>query len=165
MHQKGQKHFCELLNCLCVGQLMQNDIQMLNSRIVTTQSIDYRLHARHFFPLRIQCKNHNDAIYNLATTEKQVIQSHDVVVHVKSHKQKNYLTVAQKSKKYDDQKGLLHTLHVAIGLVYILTINMKTEDGLINGTSCTLKHIQYLRPEFPDKPSILWVHFNDENIG
>ena len=49
--------------------------------------------------------------------------------------------------------------------MYILTINMKTEDGLINGTSCTLKHIQYLISEFPDKPSILWVHFYDENIG
>ena len=39
------------------------------------------------------------------------------------------------------------------------------DDGLISGTLCILKYIQYLRPQFPNKPSILWVLFDSKNIG
>ena len=59
----------------------------------------------------------------------------------------------------------MHILYVAVDLIIILTMNLKTDDGIINGTSCILKYIQYPRPGFPNKPSILWVLFDSENIG
>ena len=44
------------------------------------------------------------------------------------------------SDKYADKYGLLWELPAAINLLYTLMINIKTNDGLINGTSCTLKN-------------------------
>ena len=101
----------------------------------------------------------------MAKTEKQVIECHDVVLNVKASQQEKYLTIAQHSKSYSDQKGLLHILNVAIDLIFIPTVNLKMGDGLISGTLCILKYIQYLRPEFPNKSSILWVLFDSKNIG
>ena len=49
MHLKGQKDFCEVLNCLCVGKLTPNDIEMLESRRVFFNSNQYKQHVRHFF--------------------------------------------------------------------------------------------------------------------
>ena len=100
----------------------------------------------------------------MAKTEKQVIESHDVL-NVKSCQQEKYLTTAQHSKSCNDQKGLLYILHVAVDLIFILTVNLKMDDGLINGTLCILKYIQYLRPEFPNKPSTLWVLVDSKTIG
>ena len=133
---------------------------MLETRKVSFNSNQYKQHVRHFFALRKQCQEHNDTIYNIAKTEKQVIKSHDVVLNVKTSQQEKYLTIAQHSKLHNDQKGLLYILHVAVDLIFILTMNLKTDDGLINGTLCILKCIQYLRTEFPNKLSILWVLFD-----
>ena len=136
-----KKHFCEVLNPLHVGKLTPNDIEMLESRKVSFSSNQYKQHVRHFFPLRKQCQEHNDNIYNMAKTEKQVIEFHDVVLNVKASQQEKYLAIVQHSKSYNDQKGLLHLLHVAIDLIFILTVNLKTDDGLISGTLCILKYI------------------------
>lgn len=165
MRQKGEKRFCELLNRLRIGELTQEDKIMLESRKVSVTSEHYKQHVRHFFPLKVQCQRHNDKIYSMAKTEKKQIECHDVVLNVHANRQEKYLSIVQNMKNYNEQQGLLHILPVAVGLIYLLTVNLKTDDGLINGASCTLKHIQYLRPDFPDKPSILWVEFHDKDIG
>ena len=64
----------------------------------------------------------------MAKTEKQVIESHDVVLNVKASEQEKYLTIAQHSKSYSDQKGLLHILHVAVDLIFIITMKLKMDD-------------------------------------
>ena len=43
----------------------------------------------------------------MAKTEKQLIESHDVVLNMKANQQKKYLSIAQKSKTYNDQKGFI----------------------------------------------------------
>ena len=57
----------------------------------------------------------------------------------------------------------LHSpLHLAEGLQYDISINTRTEDGLTNGASCVLKYIK----SKGTKPSgVLWVAFEEENIG
>ena len=52
------------------------------------------------------------------------------------------------SDKYADKDGLLWELPAAINLLYTLTINIITNDGLINGASFTLKkNNTYNRPQ------------------
>ena len=62
---------------------------MLESRKVSFNSNQYKQHVRHFFPLRKRCQEHSDNIYNMAKTEKQVIESHDVVLMLKQANRKN----------------------------------------------------------------------------
>ena len=40
-----------------------------------------------------------------------------------------------------------------------------TADGLINGAICTLKYIDFSHSVKPNIPSILWVQFEDDNVG
>ena len=84
---KRSKHFCEVLNGLCIGKLTPNDIEMLESRKVSCNRNQYKQHERHFFPLRKQCQEHNDKVYNMAKMEKQVIKSYEVVLNVKASQQ------------------------------------------------------------------------------
>ena len=67
------------------------------------------------------------------------------------------------SKEYIEKHGLLRKLNVAFGLAHITSVNIKTDDGLINGAPCILKKIQFVQRD--DIPSILWVLFNDKMIG
>ena len=69
------------------------------------------------------------------------------------------------SNKYDEKNGLLRTLNAAVGLVYTISVNIKTDDGLINGATCILKKIHFLQTNDNNIPSILWVSFDDEAIG
>ena len=61
--------------------------------------------------------------------------------------------------------ALLRTLNAAVGLVYTISVNIKTDNGLINGATCTLKKIHFLQRNDNNIPSILWVSFDDETIG
>ena len=68
---------------------------------------------------------------------------------------------------YADTNGLIHVLPTALELLYAVTVNINTSDGLINGAPCTLKKIQYLNqaictnPTY--RPSILWVLFTNQH--
>ena len=42
---------------------------------------------------------------------------------------------------------------------------MNTHDGLINGTICTLKYVEYINQQSTVRPNILWVHFSDMTVG
>ena len=63
------------------------------------------------------------------------------------------------------KNGLLRTLNAAVGLVYTTSVNIKTDDGLINGATCVLKKIDFFLRNDNNIPSILWVSFVDETIG
>ena len=67
--------------------------------------------------------------------------------------------------KYDKIYGLMRSLDAAVGAVYIVSCNLSTVDGLINGTVCTSKHIDYRNSKNGNIPSTLWVQFEDENVG
>ena len=98
-----------------------------------------------FFPLCRTCVKHNELLYSNATTEKLIIHSCDSLPGSTSEQAKTkWLLLVRTSDKYADKDGRLWELPVAINLLYTLTMNIKTNDGLMNGASCTLKKIQYL---------------------
>ena len=91
------------------------------------------------FPLCRTCVKHNELLYVNATTEK-LIHSCDSVTGSTSEQAKDkQLLLVRTSDKYADKDGLLWELPAAIILLYTLMINIKTNDRLINGASCTLK--------------------------
>ena len=67
--------------------------------------------------------------------------------------------------EYDKINGLLRSLDAAVGAVYIVSCNLSTVDGLINGAVCTIKHIDYRNSKNGNIPSTLWVQFEDEQVG
>lgn len=49
-------------------------------------------------------------------------------------------------------------------MIYDLTVNINTEDGLANGASGVVKFIEYKQQE-TNRPSIIWIQFDDQKAG
>ena len=118
--------------------------------------------AHHFFPLKTTVRNHNEAIYANADSEKMAIYAYDFITGNPSDEAKQKCKIHVKtSKKYIEKHGLLWKLNAA----YVTSVNyIKTDDKLINGAPCILKKIQFIQRN-NDIPSILWVLFDDKMIG
>ena len=166
MRQRGEKEFCEILNRLRTGNLTENDNSVFVSRTVQRTDINYISSARHFFPLNITAKKHNEYIYMNSNTVKMNILAYDFVTGNPSEKAKEKARLfVSTSSKYSDVLGLLRNLKAAVGLPYTISVNIKTDDGLINGAACILKKIHFLSETNKNVPSILWVTFHHEAIG
>ena len=49
-------------------------------------------------------------------------------------------------------------------MIVAMTANVDVEDGLTNGATGAVKYIDY-RMEITNRPSIMWVLFDDPRIG
>ena len=88
--------------------------------------------------------------------QKLIIHSYDIVhSSISENARTKCLPMVKSAAKYADNNGLMRTLPTAINLVYAITVNIKTDDGLINGATCVLKKIQYLEQSTKQMPSIL----------
>ncbi|WAR31911.1 hypothetical protein MAR_034453 [Mya arenaria] len=61
-------------------------------------------------------------------------------------------------------KGLSKYLHIAEECPAELCANIDVSDGLANGTPCLKKKIEFRVPG-SDRCSIIWVHFDEQNVG
>ena len=68
-------------------------------------------------------------------------------------------------KEYFYLSSLLRKLDAAVNSVYIVSCNLSTADGLINGAICTLKYIDFTHSVKENIPSILWVQFDEDTVG
>ena len=165
MRLRGEKLFCEVLNRLRTDYLTEKDNAVFESQIVKKTDSHYLPEARHFFPLKTTVRNHNEAIYASVDSEKMAIHAYDFITGNPSHKAKQKCKIHVKtSKRYIEKHDLLRKLNAAVGLAYITSVNIKTDNGLINGAPCILKKIQFIQRD-NDIPSILWVLFDDKTIG
>ena len=54
-------------------------------------------------------------------------------------------------------------LTLVVGMI-VMTVNVDAEDGLTNGATGVVKHTDY-RIEGTNRPSIIWVLFDDPRVG
>ena len=105
-------------------------------------------------------------LYQNAITQKVIIHSYDTVhSSISENARTKCLLMVKSAVKYADNNGLVRTLPTTINLVYAISVNIKNDDGLINGATCVLKKIQYLKQSTKQLSSILWVYFEDMKIG
>ena len=58
----------------------------------------------------------------------------------------------------------MKSLTFVVGMIVVMTVNVDVEDGLTNGATGVVKHIDY-KMEGTNRPSIIWVLFDDSRIG
>ena len=58
----------------------------------------------------------------------------------------------------------MKSLTVVVGMIVVHTANVDVEDGLTNGATGVVKYI-YFRMEETNRPSIIWVLFDDPRVG
>ena len=164
MRQRGEKQFCETLNRLRLGQLTNSDNDFFISKTIKKTDLKYKSNVRHFFPLKETVRKHNEAIYTAVRTEKLNIHAYDYILGNQSENIKaKCALIIETNEKYAEIQGLERVLKAAVGLTYIVSVNINTQDGLINGAPCVLKKIHHITKS--EIPSVLWVFFEDKDIG
>ncbi|MCG7875518.1 MAG: AAA family ATPase [Candidatus Thiodiazotropha endolucinida] len=166
MRQKDDLEFAEMLNRLRINALTPEDKTRFKQCEVSTNDIEYQKNAPHLFAENYFMHVFNDEIIRNMGTEKVEIPCMDTYVSPKLSKEK--IDSALKNLKNvtdSNQTANLHcSLTVVVDMIYDLTINIKTEDGLANGASCVVKFIEY-KLQTTRRPSIIWVQFDDKNAG
>ena len=59
----------------------------------------------------------------------------------------------------------MKSLTVVEGMIVVHTANVDVEDGLTNGATGVVKHIVFRWMEGTNRPSIIWVMFDDPRVG
>ena len=164
MRQKDDLDFTELLNRLRHNNRTESDRQKIKSCQISKESANYPKSAPHLFAENKFMHSFNNEIINILETEKVTVTCHDVVLspNMSHTDQKKLLNKVPKDSSYT--ANLHQSLVIVVGMVYDLTVNLNTEDGLANGASCVIKFIDY-RQANTSRPSIIWVQFDDLQIG
>ena len=166
MRQKEDHTFAELLNRVREGNQTEDDIALLKSRSVLRNTERYMSlkDCQHLFPCNEDVDNHNDAVFDLATTDKAEIRCIDTVLGDDRDDVKQKVLKCVRNTKTNETGNLMNVIKIAVGLCYDTTHNISVDDGLCNGTPCVLRKIQYL-DRYSAAPSCLWVQFLNYDIG
>ncbi|XP_062615938.1 uncharacterized protein LOC134277623 [Saccostrea cucullata] len=159
MRQKDDVQFAELLNRLREGNQSEADIQTLKQHCVDESQSECFRNVPRLYTRNESVNAYNNQVFLLAQGEKVNIPAHDSVVGRENLIQ--HLNLPDDSSK---TAGLAKNVPIALGLQYEITANLSVEDGLTNGTSCRVEYIDR-RQENTERPSIIWVSFDDRNTA
>jgi len=161
MRQRDDLPFADLLNRLREGNHTQEDIAVLETRLLSRNNFQSLSNITHIYPTNAQVTHHNTEIFNKSLTQKAQVEAVDSILGDLAP------SVKERIKVPDDPSvtcGLRKIIDLSIDLPYEITNNVNVEDGITNGSECVLKYIDY-RNSSRDKPSILWVKFRDTKTG
>ena len=164
MRQKDDLQFAHLLNRLRLNELTEKDQDTLQTRLVSSESKDYQKDLLHLFAENAGVDQHNNRILTEMSGEKVVIPCHDTVVSANISAKKCDDLVKSLPDDFSKTGNLMKLLTVAVGMIYVMTVNVDVEDGLTNGSTGVVKLIEY-RMEGTNRPSIIWVLFDHSRIG
>ena len=166
MRQRDEKKFAELLNRLRIGKHTQNDIKTIKKALVTKNQTDGLHDIPHFFLTRKKVMEYNKNILENSREKTTDITAIDIAPSdISEGFRKQLVEAINKRIKKETTGGLEKTIHIALDHQYdLVTINVNVEDGLINGAECCVRYITKNKNN-PDFPAIIWVEFEDKNIG
>ena len=162
MRQKDDQTFAEMLCRIRVGKQTENDIEVLKSRVISPDDENYPEDALHVYALNRDVDERNETkLKLLAPLQKQrvfIVASDDKSDSTGLVNLQNITT----SKKRSETAGLHTVLILAEGARVMLTYNIDTADGLVNGVIGTVN--SFVKN---DKGKVLTVlvDFDDEQVG
>ena len=164
MRQKGDKEFAQLLNRLREGQQTKHDIEILKSRQITQAESEQMSSVPHFFPTKAQRDTYNANMLSKCAGREVIVTAIDSAPSdVSDTVQQQILNAAKNKTDVSSTGNLPYFLTIKVGQVYDITANIAVEDGIINGSECTVRHIEDGRHN--DMPQHIWVQFADDAVG
>ncbi|XP_061388948.1 uncharacterized protein LOC133324078, partial [Musca vetustissima] len=163
MRQREDLSFALALNRMSNGEMTNEDIDIFKSRIV--QSInEVPPDAIHLFMSNDEAEHYNTLKLNQLPTEAFTSKAYDIVKSntLQPEQRANILNNIKKLKTSETQ-GLPLELRLKQSAKYMITININTADGLVNGATGVLMDIDFERGT--SNPRTLWLMFSDENVG
>jgi PIF1-like helicase len=164
MRQKDLE-FAQALNRLAVGRLTPDDITMFNLRVFTEETLPEEARTA----IRLMKRNADVDAYNTkrlaeaskTTSRKIIFEAQDTIVGQVNKRQQTQARKALEGLSRNDTQSLETILHLVVGVRYMVSVNIDVSDGLFNGASGTLRHIEILNR----KAEALYIEFDDPKIG
>ena len=164
MRQKDDADFAQMLNRLRQNELTEDDKNELKKHSISPHMTNYPKEAPHLFTENRFVDKHNENYLNRLSEDKVIIPCHDTVVSANISINKCRKLIEALPDDSNKTANLPKLLTVAVGMIYDITVNVNVADGLTNGSTCVVKFIEY-KMEGTDRPSIIWVLFQDSQIG
>lgn len=163
MRQKDDHEFAKLLNRLREGLHTPDDITTLKSRIVECNGTMDIESFPHLFTTCFEVDRFNEHVFSVCNGRSTTTKSIDIVTG--NLQETCHAKVLEKiPPDPSNTMGLYGSLKLAEGLHAEVSININVEDGLTNGAAGKIMYLDF-RVENSDRCSIVWVLFEDNNIG
>ena len=165
MRQKDDKKFAQLLNRLRTGNHTKNDIKTLKNTKIHNKHLQNKKSIPHFYPTLEQVNTYNHNIKQNQSNFTINSTCTDILPQSISKILETNIVAAISKRKVNHTGGLPENITLITNQQYDLISNIDINDGLINGTQCLIKYIQTTKHNDNILPYIVWVDFQDPNIG
>ena len=156
------KAFAEILNRLREGNHTPSDLQKLKERCV--EESECPTEAQRLFIQNALVDEYNDKVYqSFDSGNKYTIKAQDSVIGACSTELKEKIIRQIPYVLLKNSKQLAHKLNIAVGQRTEIAINIRTDDGMTNGASNVIKHIQLTNNSKPS--GLVWVQFDYDDVG
>jgi len=163
MRQQESRSFAELLNRLREGNHTPDDLQILHSRIMTSDAADYPTSAQHLFKTNAKVDLHNTSIFEKSSERKCIVHSVNSVVGAVSNDMATHILCMIPSDARKTAQ-LPPILPLAVGCRYEISVNISVTDGLVNGAGGIVKFFE-LTSSNNTAAGTVWIMFDDSNVG
>ena len=159
MRQKDDLAFAEMLGRIRTGNWNDSDIAKLKSREINITDPSYPKDALHAFAFNKDVLEYNMKKLNELTTERVEIAATDDKYDSTGAIDMSKLPP---SKSRTETGGLETTLHLAIGARVMMTVNVDTSDGLVNGV---MGKVMAFKKNEKGRVHTILVKFDDGKVG
>ncbi|GFU07085.1 ATP-dependent DNA helicase [Trichonephila clavipes] len=163
MRQKDDKTYAELLNHLALGKLTDKDVELLKTKQTILEKVPKSAtllyHSNHDVDLANKIR--------LNSIEGPLVksQAYDSVSGTAPNGSKQ--KVLDKVQKFDRTKtgNLESVIKFKVGAKYMLTYNIDTADGLVNGAVGQQKKLEYcfIKGSYNQEVKPIWLEFSNPN--
>jgi len=167
MRQKDDKTFAIALGNIAKGMMTSDDINLLKSRIVSCDNLEIMGNAIRVFRTNSEVDGYNRIALARLNTEGATANAYDFCVGDGLVSVREKVLSNVKNLKTTETYGLPLEIDLKVGAKYMMTVNLDTEDGLVNGACGKLIMIDYgkLQKTNETVPCRLWIKFNEEKTG
>ncbi|CAF1291957.1 unnamed protein product [Rotaria sordida] len=167
MRQKDDKTFAIALSNIAKGTMTAEDIHLLKSRIVSTENLDMVEDTIRIFRSNAEVDSYNRIVLASLNTEGAISNAYDFCVGDGLASIREKVLDNVKNLKTTETYGLPLKIDLKVGAKYMMTVNIDTEDGLVNGACGKLIMIDYgkLQKTNETVPCRLWIQFSEEKTG
>ncbi|XP_043472427.1 uncharacterized protein LOC122505072 [Leptopilina heterotoma] len=144
MRQKDDLSFATALNNMASGTMSSTDINLIQNRCFTINLLPPEAEgAIHLFASNKEVDDFNNKILSKMNTDGAKINAIDIVSGAPNFQAKRKALKSVKDLSRMQTYGLPKSLSIKIGARFMITVNIDTSDGVVNGTSGILKAIDF----------------------
>lgn len=145
-----------MLSRVRTGECTDDDIDLLETRVIAPDTPNYPTHALHVYRLNDALDKRNVHMLNSLASENDqyTFNACDSVA--------GHIDLSNLSDRRSETGNLHRVLKIAVGAGVMLTVNVNVSDGLVNGARGEIVHIVTGASRKVNK---ILVKFDDPNVG